>query len=259
MLRPTSRRGRSRPSAPGAPTRAPGTSVGGFVAVEERETDREVPGRTRRARGRRRLDRSHSAGPPVGARPRGDAADADDVDGHQRLTLSSFDYEVSAQVSVDVDIDEPGRILVSGKLLAEMRSLPPQTVEVSTEAKVVVLRQREVLILTLLWRTTRPSRHAGADRIRAQRRSAAAVSQAVAAGRDDTLPMLTGVRIEIEGSTVTPLTDRYRLSRELTWTRGPSVSAVALVPAPSPTPPSRSPAAPRSPSPCPPRRTAAKA
>ena len=66
--------------------------------------------------------------------------DADDVDGHQRLTLSSFDYEVSAQVSVDVDIDEPGRILVSGKLLAEIvRNLPPQTVEVSTDgAKVVV-------------------------------------------------------------------------------------------------------------------------
>ncbi len=49
-----------------------------------------------------------------------------------------------------------------------------------------------------------------------------AVAQAVtAAGRDDMLPVLTGVRIEIDGSTITLLaTDRFRLShRELTGTR----------------------------------------
>ena len=50
---------------------------------------------------------------------------------------------------------------------------------------------------------------------------ATAVSQsAIAAGRDDTLPALTGVRIEIEGDTLTLIsTDRYRLAvRELRWT-----------------------------------------
>ena len=49
---------------------------------------------------------------------------------------------------------------------------------------------------------------------------ATAVSQsATAAGRDDTLPALTGVRIEIEGDTLTLVsTDRYRLAvRELRW------------------------------------------
>jgi DNA polymerase III subunit beta len=64
---------------------------------------------------------------------------------------------------------------------------------------------------------------------------AEAVSQvAVAAGRDDMLPTLTGIRIEIEGETVTlAATDRYRLAvRELTWRPGrPEVSAIALVPA----------------------------
>ncbi|MEO7122710.1 MAG: DNA polymerase III subunit beta, partial [Lacisediminihabitans sp.] len=34
------------------------------------------------------------------------------------LTLSSFDYEVSAQTTISAEIDEPGRILVSGRLLA---------------------------------------------------------------------------------------------------------------------------------------------
>ena len=49
---------------------------------------------------------------------------------------------------------------------------------------------------------------------------AAAVAQvAVAAGRDDTLPMLTGIRLEIEGTRLTlAATDRFRLAvRELDW------------------------------------------
>jgi DNA polymerase-3 subunit beta len=62
-----------------------------------------------------------------------------------------------------------------------------------------------------------------------------AVAQAVtAAGRDDMLPVLTGVRIEIDGSTMSLLaTDRFRLShRELTWNpQTPDASVAALVPA----------------------------
>ena len=49
---------------------------------------------------------------------------------------------------------------------------------------------------------------------------AEAISQvAIAAGRDDTLPMLTGIRVEISGETVVlAATDRFRLAvRELTW------------------------------------------
>ena len=47
-----------------------------------------------------------------------------------------------------------------------------------------------------------------------------AVAQvSVAADRGDTLPILTGVRVEVEGDTMTLLaTDRYRLAmRELHW------------------------------------------
>jgi DNA polymerase-3 subunit beta len=64
---------------------------------------------------------------------------------------------------------------------------------------------------------------------------AEAVSQvAIAAGRDDTLPILTGVRIEIEGNTMALLaTDRYRLAvREIEWTADdPEMNVAALVPA----------------------------
>jgi DNA polymerase-3 subunit beta len=64
---------------------------------------------------------------------------------------------------------------------------------------------------------------------------AEAISQvAVAAGRDDTLPMLTGIRVEISGETVVlAATDRFRLAvRELTWsTDSADTNAAVLVPA----------------------------
>jgi DNA polymerase III subunit beta len=64
---------------------------------------------------------------------------------------------------------------------------------------------------------------------------AQAVSQVVvAAGRDELLPVFTGVRVEIEGDTISLLaTDRYRMAlKEITWTpTATNVSATALVPA----------------------------
>src|SRR5215469_8033509 len=64
---------------------------------------------------------------------------------------------------------------------------------------------------------------------------AAAVSQVVSsASRDDTLPMLTGVFAEIDGETITLVaTDRYRLAvRRLPWTPArPDLRASALIPA----------------------------
>ena len=41
------------------------------------------------------------------------------------LTLSSVDYEVSAQTEIAAEVDEPGRVLVSGRLLAEIASRLP--------------------------------------------------------------------------------------------------------------------------------------
>ncbi|PSK95521.1 DNA polymerase III beta subunit [Murinocardiopsis flavida] len=165
--------------------------------------------------------------------------DAGEVDGRARLKLSSFDYEVSAQVSVDIDVEEPGTTLVSGRLLAEItRNLPPQTVEISTDgAKVVVsCGSAKFTLLTLPVEDypTLPDMPGTTGSIGSDVFAAAVSQVAVAAGRDDTLPMLTGVRVEIEGDTVTlASTDRYRLAvRELTWSpENPELSAVALIPA----------------------------
>jgi DNA polymerase-3 subunit beta len=156
-----------------------------------------------------------------------------------RLKLSAFDYEVSAQVSADIDVEEPGTALVSGRLLSEIcRSLPPHPVELTTDGAKVMLScgSAKFTLMTMpvedypsLPAMPPPAGSVGSDEF------AAAVSQvAIAAGRDDTIPMLTGVRVEIEGETVTlASTDRYRLAvRELHWKpERPDFSAVALVPA----------------------------
>ncbi|HXA59294.1 MAG TPA: DNA polymerase III subunit beta [Streptosporangiaceae bacterium] len=156
-----------------------------------------------------------------------------------RLKLSAFDYEVSAQVSADIDVEEPGTALVSGRLLSEIcRSLPPHPVELTTDGAKVMLScgSAKFTLMTMpvedypsLPAMPPPAGSVGSDEF------AAAVSQvAIAAGRDDTIPMLTGVRVEIEGETMTlASTDRYRLAvRELHWKpERPDFSAVALVPA----------------------------
>ena len=47
------------------------------------------------------------------------------------VQLSSFDYEVSARSEIAADVAEPGIVLVSGRLLAEIaRALPAKPVDV---------------------------------------------------------------------------------------------------------------------------------
>jgi DNA polymerase-3 subunit beta len=155
------------------------------------------------------------------------------------LTLSSFDYDVSAQATVPVTTEEEGSALVSGRLLAEIsRSLPARPVQITSEGGKAVLScgSATFTLLTMpeeeypaLPEMPQAAGSVGSDAF------ASAVSQsATAAGRDDTLPALTGVRIEIEGDVLTLIsTDRYRLAvRELRWTPArPDLSAAVLVPA----------------------------
>jgi DNA polymerase III subunit beta len=156
-----------------------------------------------------------------------------------RLKLSAFDYEVSAQVTTDIDVEEPGTALVSGRLLAEIsRSLPPQPVEVTTDGAKVMLRcgSAKFTLLTMPVEDypSLPEMPPAAGAVGSDEFAAAVGQVAIAAGKDDTIPMLTGVRVEIEGETVTlASTDRYRLAvRELHWKPDrPDFSAVALVPA----------------------------
>ncbi len=156
-----------------------------------------------------------------------------------QLTLSSFDYEVSARTTIDATVEEAGTALVSGRLLAEItRSLPDRPVTLSTEGTKVLLvcgsSRFSLPTLPVEDYPTLPDMPAVTGTLHGAAFAAAVAQVAVAAGRDDTLPVLTGIRLEIDGSTLTlAATDRYRLAvRELPWDPGQSDGeAVALVPA----------------------------
>lgn len=155
------------------------------------------------------------------------------------LSFSSFDYEVSARVSVDAEIEEDGTVLVSGRLLADIcRALPNRPVEISTDgvrATVACGSSRFTLhTLPVEEYPALPEMPTATGTVPGEVFASAAAQVAIAAGRDDTLPVLTGVRIEIEGDTVTlASTDRYRFAvREFLWKpENADASAVALVPA----------------------------
>ncbi|MEU1276926.1 DNA polymerase III subunit beta [Streptomyces sp. NPDC005805] len=155
------------------------------------------------------------------------------------LSFSSFDYEVSARASVEAEIEEDGTVLVSGRLLADIcRALPNRPVEISTDgvrATVVCGSSRFTLhTLPVEEYPALPQMPTATGTVPGEVFASAAAQVAIAAGRDDTLPVLTGVRIEIEGDTVTlASTDRYRFAvREFLWKpESPDASAVALVPA----------------------------
>lgn len=162
-----------------------------------------------------------------------------EADAEGWLGLSAFDYEVSARVRVAADVHEAGTVLVSGRLLAEIaRNLPPQPVDVVTEANKVSLTcgasRFTLLTMPVEDYPALPQMPQSTGRVGGDVFTLAVAQVSIAAGRDDTLPILTGVRVEIEGATITMLaTDRYRLAmRTLTWNPDQAdASVVALVPA----------------------------
>ena len=156
-----------------------------------------------------------------------------------QVTLSGFDYESSAQVSVPAEVADEGRFLVPGRLLADIcRSMPRDSVDLSgQDARIEVTSGSSRFVLHALPLNEYPAlpELPAASGVVDGDVFARAVSQVVnAAGRDDTLPVFTGIRVEIRGSTIELLaTDRYRLAvRSFEWEPvDPSTEADALVPA----------------------------
>jgi DNA polymerase-3 subunit beta len=162
-----------------------------------------------------------------------------EADDEGSLTLSAFDYEVSAKVTVPADVAESGRVLVLGRLLADIsRNLPAKPVDVLADGNKVQVTcgssRFSLLMMPVDDYPTLPSAPEPTGTLQGDVFTQAVAQVAVAADRGDTLPILTGVRVEIEGDKVTLLaTDRYRLAmRELTWNpEATDASYVALVPA----------------------------
>ncbi|GAA1849957.1 DNA polymerase III subunit beta [Asanoa iriomotensis] len=155
------------------------------------------------------------------------------------LEVSGFDYEVSSQVTVDIQGDADGAALVSGRLLAEItKALPGKPVDIAAvgaHLELVCGSARFTLpTMPVEDYPSLPAMPASAGTIDAATFATAVAQVAIAAGRDETLPMMTGVRLELSGGNIALLaTDRYRLAmRELEWRpEDPEISLNALVPA----------------------------
>ena len=155
------------------------------------------------------------------------------------LTLSCFDYEVSARIQVDAKVTEAGTALVPGRLLAEItRSLPPLPVEVDHEKDDVTVTCGPASFTLVTLPVKEYPRLPELPRLAGTVDGgvlATAIGQvAPAASRDDTLPVITGVNLEIDDDTIRLVaTDRYRLAiRELGWNPShPGSRGTLLVPA----------------------------
>jgi DNA polymerase III subunit beta len=128
---------------------------------------------------------------------------------------------------------------VPGRLLAEItRSLPPLRVEVDHEKDDVIVTcgQASFTLVTLPVREypRLPELPRLAGTVDGGVLATAIGQVAPAASRDDTLPVITGVNLEIDGDTIRLVaTDRYRLAiRELGWNPAhPGSHGSLLVPA----------------------------
>jgi DNA polymerase III subunit beta len=155
------------------------------------------------------------------------------------LTLSCFDYEISARVRIEADVKEPGTVLVPGRLLADItRSLPALDVEVATDADLVGLTcgsaEFGLVSLPVEEYPVLPDLPPIAGTVDGGVLAVAAAQVVPSASKDDTLPMLTAVCLDIDGETMTlAATDRYRMAvRDVRWDpANPGLRAAAMVPA----------------------------
>ena len=140
------------------------------------------------------------------------------------VTISSFDYEVSAKTRVNANVQTAGTVLVSGRLLAEIASrLPHESVvcELSGSSVAVTSGAAKFSLATMPVEEypNLPEIEGITGTVSADDFAAAVSQVAPAASRDDVTPVITGVLMDISDSAVVMMaTDRYRVaSREVAW------------------------------------------
>ncbi|WP_341995398.1 DNA polymerase III subunit beta [Microbacterium sp. LWH7-1.2] len=158
------------------------------------------------------------------------------------LSLAAFDYEASARTTIEATVDEPGTILVHGRLLSDIASrLPnaPIQIEVDEDGGILLTCGSARFTLASMPVQEYPAipEVTGDSGLVPSEDFATAIAQvAFAASRDDVTPVLTGVQLEVSGTSLSLVaTDRYRVAlREIPWDGGSTASdesTTALVPA----------------------------
>ncbi|MEU4267027.1 DNA polymerase III subunit beta [Streptomyces sp. NPDC026092] len=141
-----------------------------------------------------------------------------------RLRVSGLDYEASARIDVEAETVREGRALVLGRRLLDIcKVLPRGPVEGAIEGARLSVTGGDarfgLSLLPLDDYPAQPELPAFRGVVEAEAFAAAVGQVAVAAGRDDSLPVLTGIRLALDGTTMTlAATDRYRYAvRTLEW------------------------------------------
>ncbi|MEW1755627.1 DNA polymerase III subunit beta [Streptomyces cyaneofuscatus] len=144
-----------------------------------------------------------------------------------RLRVSGLDYEASARIDVEAaEVLRPGKVLVMGRRLLDIcKVLPDGPVECAVEGSRFTVSgdgaRFGLSVLPLDDYPALPSLPQVRGAVEAAEFAAAVADVAVAAGRDDTLPALTGIRLGLDaeaGTMTLAATDRYRFAvRTLPW------------------------------------------
>ena len=146
------------------------------------------------------------------------------IDVDDAITLTGSDLETSTKAVIQADITTKGKVLVPGRLLAEIaRSLPLKPISFILDGtRVLVTAGSAKFTLPTLPVNEYPQLPNLPDTagvIPSDVFNTAVNQVAIAAGKDDSLPTLTGVHIEINKNNITlAATDRYRLAvKEINW------------------------------------------
>jgi len=155
---------------------------------------------------------------------------------NSEITLSVFDYEVSAKSSVKANVTTEGTVLVLGKLLSEIiNKLPKDQVSFELIENKVNVTSASAKFNLLTMPTAEypdlPSLPETSGEVDGQIFAQAVTQVAHAASKEDVTPVLTGVLLESKNESLNLVaTDRYRVAvKSIPWKS--SVSDSVLIPA----------------------------
>ena len=154
------------------------------------------------------------------------------------LRLSVFDYEVSAQVEIVAKVENPGRVLVSGRLLSEITNkLPNAPIDVSLEGNKVQVScgasKFALLTMPVEEYPNLPEIPETTITVSGEDFSKAIHQIVPAVAKNDHVMTLNGILFEVMDKSISLLgTDRHRMAvKEVAWTgKDDLVGYVSVVP-----------------------------
>jgi DNA polymerase III subunit beta len=156
------------------------------------------------------------------------------------VQLTGYDYEASSTVLLATEVDEPGELLLPGRVFAEIvHALPPGTVEIHTRDGLAEIAAGSIEFtlptMPLVDYPELPAPPPPTGVVDAAPFGKAVAQMARIALREGTVPVLSGTLVEFGSeSVILTASDRYRVAiREFPWkaTDGSFDTARAVAPA----------------------------